>query len=73
MAEQQISEVGDLTGIVKLIEKIFKQEFGSTPALAIAFTLDPDRSMVHWCTNVTRVDGIALLTETAKKMQAQAN
>jgi hypothetical protein len=68
-----VSKIGDLTALTQRVVDMFEEEFGSTPALAIAFTLAEDRKLVHWCTNVSRDDGIELLRNTAAKMIAQTN
>jgi hypothetical protein len=67
------STVGNLTSLTKELESVFLRRCGSIPALAIAFTLEPDHDEVHWVTNVSRADGITLLTATAQKMTAQTN
>ena len=68
-----ISRVGDLTNFAKKVERLFQKEFGRKAALAIAFTLEPDFDDCHWVTNVSREDGVALFSETAKKMLVQTN
>lgn len=67
------SNVDDLTPLAKDIERVFLNHFGwmrgGKPAIAIAFTLPPNYTDVHWVTNVSRVDGIELFQETANKMR----
>lgn len=65
----EVSEVGDLTKFVKVVEALFEQQFGERPGLAIAFTLPGRSTDVHWVTNVSREDGIKLFEATAQKMQ----
>ena len=62
----------DLTPLVLSIEAAFQDFFPGQdrPALAVAFTLPPGYDTVHWITNVSREDGIAIFEETAKKMKA---
>lgn len=68
---KQTSNVGDLSDLAKELEAVFERRFNGRPAMAIAFTLPPDYKDVHWVTNVSREDGITILTETALKMRLQ--
>jgi hypothetical protein len=67
------SNVGDLTDLAVEIVNVIKAKFGGNPAIGVCFTLEDDRKEVHWVTNVSRVDGVNLFQNTAKKMIAQTN
>jgi hypothetical protein len=73
MSEQKKSELGDLTDLAKRIEKTLKEHFEVTkgrPVMAIMFTLPNAPTKAHWVTNVTREQGIDMVTQLAKQMAA---
>lgn len=69
----ETSDQGDLTDLADDIKAVFEKHGLEKPAFGVAFTLPDDRRNVHWVTNVRRPDGIKIFTNTARKMQAQAN
>ena len=67
------ADAGDLTQLANEIEEVFENHFGERTAIAVAFSLERSPRQVHWVTNVSRTQGITLLTKTAAKMLSQTN
>ena len=72
---KQISNVGDLSQLVKEVEALIQERFGEDqrPAVALAFTLPRDYAEVHFVTNIPRHMGIQVFEGAAEKMKAQSN
>ncbi len=71
---RKFSKAGDLTKLATDLEAVFKKHFKERPGMAVAFTLPSrDAQDVHWVTNLSRGNGIALFRDTAAKMAAQVN
>ena len=67
------SNVGDLSGMVRELENVFKKYFpNKTPAFGIAFTLYPSFE-VHWAANIPRDISMQIFREVADKMERKSN
>lgn len=71
MKKNGLDPLYDLREMTQEIENVIKRYLGlnERPSLALAMTLPPDYSVVHWVSNVDRESGITLFKETAKKME----
>jgi hypothetical protein len=71
--EREVSDLGDLTVVAKDVEQTFDAYGFADVAFAMVFTVPADRRQAHWVTNVSRRDGMQMLSGALRRMQAQMN
>ncbi len=67
----RVTDVNDITKLIKDVEYIFREYELGTPMLALIFMLPPSYKKVHWSSNIKAKEMITLVEQSLENMKEQ--
>ena len=66
--EQQTSDLGDLTPLLKDIIEVFEKHGYDAPAISLCFTVEDDRRVAHHVTNTDHEGAFKMMYQVVMQM-----